>query len=246
MGRGLVEAEDDLRETNPPSNRELLDAMTADFIKNKFDMKRLMRQIMNSAAYQRSSLKISGNEQDNRYYSRYILRRLSGEVILDAVAQVTGSPTVFNQVYTGVEGGVAATTNYPLGTRAMQLPDSRVASRFLDAFGRPDRIATCSCERQQDATVGQALMMNNGQVLNDKLRAKDSRVNAWLAAKVSDEDTIKRVFMLALNRPPTAEESKKCKSILADSMGGTAEARREALEDLFWAVLTTREFLFNH
>lgn len=246
MGRGLVEAEDDLRETNPPSNRELFDAMAADFVTNKYDMKRLIRQIMNSAAYQRSSVKVPGNEQDNRYYSRYILRRLSGEVILDAVSQVTGSPTVFNQVYTGVEGGVAATTNYPLGTRAMQLPDSRVASRFLDAFGRPDRIATCSCERQQDATVGQALMMNNGQVLNEKLRGKESRVNAWLTEKVKDEDAVQRVFHLALNRPPTPDELKKCRAILADSMSGTPEARREALEDLFWAVLTTREFLFNH
>src|SRR5262249_14724360 len=162
------------------SNAELFDYLARDFVEHKYDVKHLIRQVMNSAAYQRSSKKVAGNEADGRYYSRYLVRRLSGEVLLDCLSQVTGSPTVFNQVYTGVEGGTAATTNYPPGTRALQLPDSRVASRFLDAFGRPDRMAVCSCERQQDATVGQALMINNGQVLNDKLRAKESRINAWL------------------------------------------------------------------
>jgi len=246
LGRGLVEAEDDLRETNPPSNRELLDALAQDFIKNKFDTKRLIRVIMNSAAYQRSSAKVAGNEQDTRYYSRFLIRRLSGEVILDCLSQVTASPTVFNLVYTGVEGGTAATTNYPLGTRAMQLPDSRVASRFLDAFGRPDRSAACSCERQQDATVGQALMMNNGQVLNDKIRAKGSRVNDWLKEKISDDEAISRLFVIALGRPPTETERQKCVAMFANVEAGSEVQRREALEDLFWAVLSTREFLFNH
>jgi hypothetical protein len=245
MGRGLVEAEDDLRATNPPSNAELFDYLARDFIEHKYDVKHLIRQVMNSAAYQRSSKKVAGNEADGRYYSRYLVRRLSGEVLLDCLSQVTGSPTVFNQVYTGVEGGTAATSNYPPGTRALQLPDSRVASRFLDAFGRPDRMAVCSCERQQDATVGQALMINNGQVLNDKLRAKDSRINAWLAEEIGDEDTVKRLFALALGRPPTPDEMKKCVAILKESPA-EKDGRREALEDLFWAVLTTREFVFNH
>lgn len=246
MGRGLVEAEDDLRATNPPSNAELFDYLAKGFVEHGYDVKHLVRQIMNSAAYQRSSKKVAGNEPDNRYYSRYLVRRLSGEVILDCLSQVTASPTVFNQVYTGVEGGTAATSNYPLGTRAMQLPDSRVASKFLDAFGRPDRTATCSCERQQDATVGQALMLNNGQILNDKLRSKTSRVNEWLIAKLSSEEMVKRVFMLSLCRPPTSEELKKCLAILKDAPGDKIESRREAIEDLFWGVLTTREFMFNH
>jgi hypothetical protein len=241
LGRGLVEAEDDLRETNPPSNKELFDFLAGDFAAHGYDVKRLIRQVMNSASYQRSSKTVPGNEADGRYYSRYLVRRLSGEVILDCLSQATGAPTIFNQVYTGVEGGTAATSNYPPGTRALQLPDSRVASRFLDAFGRPDRTATCSCERQQDATVGQALMLNNGQVLNDKLRAKESRVNAWLTEKVADDEAVRRVFKLALCRAPTPAELKKCTALLAD-----APDRREALEDLFWAVLSTREFMFNH
>ena len=246
MGRGLVEAEDDLRETNPPSNRELLDYLANDFVEHKYDMKHLIRLIANSAAYQRSTKKVEGNEHDSRYYSRYIIRRLSGEVILDCLSQVTAAPTVFNQVYTGVEGGVADTTNYPLGTRALQLPDSRVASKFLDAFGRPDRIATCACERQQDATVGQALMLNNGQILNDKLRSKSSLVNDWLTAKLGEEEIVKRLFLFALGRAPTVEELKKCVAVFADAPVDKAEMRREAIEDLFWGVLSTREFLFNH
>ncbi|HKA07623.1 MAG TPA: DUF1549 and DUF1553 domain-containing protein [Gemmataceae bacterium] len=245
LGRGLVEAEDDIRETNPPSNPELLNDLAKDLIEHKYDVKYLVRLVMNSAAYQRSSRPVKGNETDERFYSKYIVRRLSGEVILDALSQVTGVPTPFTQVYTGVEGGTAATNNYPEGTRALQLPDSQVASRFLEAFGRPDRVQTCSCERQQDSTVGQALMLNNGQSLNDKLRSPKGRLNAWLTEKVTDEEAVKRVFALALSREPTSSELKKMTVLLHDA-SSPPEAHREALEDVFWAVLTSREFLFNH
>jgi len=248
LGRGLVEAEDDLRETNPPTNPELFDALAKDFVAHQYDVKHVIRLVMNSAAYQRSSRPVKGNEADDRFYSRYLVRRLSGEVILDGLSQVTGVPTPFTQVYTGVEGGTEATKNYPEGTRALQLPDSRVASRFLDAFGRPDRVQTCSCERQQDSTVGQALMLNNGQALNDKLRSPKSLVTAWAeewsAGKATESDVIARVFRRALCREPTAAEQKKMTALLKDA-GTTPAARREAVEDLFWAVLTSREFLFN-
>jgi hypothetical protein len=245
LGRGLVEAEDDIRETNPPTNPELFDALAKDFVAHGYDVKHLIRLVMNSAAYQRSSRPAKGNEADDRFYSHYLVRRLSGEVILDALSQVTGVPTPFAQVYTGVEGGTAATNNYPEGTRALQLPDSRVASKFLDAFGRPDRMQTCSCERQQDSTVSQALMLNNGQSLNDKLRSPKARLNAWLTEGVSNDVAVCRVFLLALGREPTAGELSKMTALLKDT-GTTPQARREALEDVFWAVLTSREFLFNH
>src|SRR5947209_10877035 len=133
MGRGLVEAEDDLRQTNPPTNEELLDALAKDFVQKKYDVKQTIRAIMNSAAYQRSATPQAANKADDRYYSRYLIRRLPAEVILDAYSQVTGVPTPFDQLYSGVEGGVAPTDNFPEGTRALQLPDSRVASSFLDS-----------------------------------------------------------------------------------------------------------------
>ncbi len=245
MGRGLVEAEDDLRETNPASNKELLDALVKDFIAHKFDVKHLIRTIMTSAAYQRSSTVRPENTADDRFYSRYLVRRLSAEVILDAYSGVTGVPTPFDQIYTGVEGGTAATGNYPAGVRALQLPDSQVASNFLNAFGRPERLQTCACERQQEATVGQALHLNNGQTLNDKLRSKNSRVEQWLKENVSNAEAVRRVFELALCREPTPAEAKKFATILNEATADKGSSRREALEDLFWAVLTGKEFLFN-
>jgi hypothetical protein len=241
-----VEAEDDLRETNPPTNRELFDALAQDFVQHRYDVKHLIRQIANSRAYQRSSKRLPENAADDRFYSSYQARRLSAEVILDALSQTTGSPTPFTQVYTGVEGGTAATTNYPMGTRALQLPDSRIASKFLDAFGRPDRQAPCSCERQQDSSVTHALMLNNGSVLNDKLRDKNALVSRWLTDQTGDEEAIRRVFELALSRLPSEAEMKKFRDELFGAKSGKPSDRREALEDLFWAVLTSKEFLFNH
>jgi hypothetical protein len=245
MGRGLVEAEDDLRATNPPTNEELFDALARDLVAHNCDVKHLMRTIMNSASYQRSSKPVPGNAADDRFYSHYLVRRLSAEVALDAYSQVTGVPTPFNQVFAGIEKGVKAYDGYPLGTRALQLPDAEVASRFLDAFGRPDRTQSCSCERQQDSSVSQALHVNNGQTLNDKLRDKNSRVAQWLKENVSDEEAVRRLFVLALSRQPTDTEWSRFKKLLSD----TAQAktpRQEVLEDLFWSVLAGREFLFNH
>src|SRR5260370_1252121 len=245
MGRGVGEAEGDLRETNPASNKPLFDALVKDFIAHKFDLKHLARTIMTSAAYQRSSNARRESVADDRFYSRYVVRRLSAEVILDAYSQVTGVPTPFDKLYTGVEGGTAATANFPAGVRALQLPDSQVASDFLNSFGRPERLQTCSCERQQDATVGQALHLNNGKTLNDKLRSKNSRVDQWLAEKVSDAEAVRRLFLLALSREPTPAEATKFAAILKEAAADKATTRREALEDLFWSVLTGREFLFN-
>lgn len=245
MGRGLVEAEDDLRETNPPTNEELFNALAKDFIEHKFDVKYLIRLVMNSASYQRSSQPLPENVSDDRYYSHYLVRRLSAEVILDVYSQVTGVPTPFKNIYSGVEGGVAPTDNFPEGTRALQLPDSRVASSFLDSFGRPDRVQTCSCERQQDSSVTQALHLNNGQTLNDKLRAKNSRVHQWLSEKITDDEAVHRLFFLALCRQPTDTELNKFKTLMADAAKDAKTTRQEILEDLFWSVLSGKEFMFN-
>jgi hypothetical protein len=244
MGRGLVEAEDDLRQTNPPSNQELFDALAKDFTAHKYDVKHTIRTIMNSAAYQRSSRPLPENAADDRFYSRYLIRRLSAEVILDAYSQVTNVPTPFNQVLQGTAGGFTNYTGYPLGTRALQLPDAQVASQFLDSFGRPDRSVACSCERQQDSSVGQALHINNGKTLNDKLRAKGSRLDDWLTEKIGDEEAVRRVFLLALSRQPTPAEQTRVINLMKEA-AAEQTPRREVLEDLVWSVLSGKEFLFN-
>jgi hypothetical protein len=244
MGRGIVEAEDDFRQTNPATNEELLAALARDFIQEKWDVKKLIRTIMNSATYQRSSQPLPGNQADDRFYSHYLVRRLSAEVILDAYSSVTGVPTPFTQIHVGSTGGVGDYGGAPPGTRALQLADSLVVSQFLEGFGRPERTQTCSCERQQDSSVGQALHLNNGQTLNEKLRAKGSRVEAWACQRISDDEAIRRLFLLALCREPTSTELMKFRRAMGSASGGAS--RREILEDLFWAVLSTKEFLFNH
>jgi Protein of unknown function (DUF1553)/Protein of unknown function (DUF1549) len=246
LGRGLVEAEDDFRQTNPPTNPELLDALAKDFVEHQYDVKHLIRTVMNSATYQRSSTPLPENRADDRFYSHYLIRRLPAEVVLDAYAQVAGVPTPFTQVLVGTTGGTAPTSMYPLGTRALQLPDTQLVSPFLEAFGRPPREQTCSCEREQDSSVGQALHLNNGATLNDKLRAKDSLVEKWASDKVGGAEAVRRLFLLALCREPTAAEMKKFQALLAEAGREQKATRREALEDLFWAVLSSREFLFNH
>src|SRR5207244_13240068 len=132
-------------------------------------------------------------------------------------AQVTGVPTPFTQLQVGSSGGTTATSLYPLGTRALQLPDTLVVSHFLDSFGRPERGQSCSCERQQDSSVTQALHLNNGQTLNDRLRDKKSRVEAWLKEKIGDQEAIQRVFMLALCRPPSAAEQERFAKLMSDA-----------------------------
>jgi hypothetical protein len=245
LGRGLVEAEDDLRQTNPPTNPELFDMLASELVAHQYDVKYLIRQIMSSATYQRSAFPLPGNAADDRFYSHYLVRRLSAEVILDAYAQVTGVPTPFTQLSSNARDSVSNYDGYPLGTRALQLPDALVASPFLDAFGRPERTQTCSCERQQDSSVGQALHVNNGKTLNDKIRAKNSRIEQWLKEKIRDGEAVDRLFLLALSRAPTAGERTRFTSLLAEAAADKQSSRREALEDLFWAVLASKEFVFN-
>jgi hypothetical protein len=231
MGRGLVEAEDDLRLTNPPSNEELLNAVARDFTDHGFDLQHLIRTIMASAAYQRSSEPVRGNAEDERFYSRYIPRRLPAEVMLDAISQVTGAPTAF--------------PGFAPGTRAMQLPDSQVASYFLTAFGRPDRVQTCSCERQQEPNVVQALHLSNGDTINGKLRATGGTAERLARQSLSDHEVIERIYLLALSRKPSAAEGARVRAGLG-VLPADLTARREAIEDLLSAVLTSKEFLFNH
>lgn len=229
MGPGLVEPVDDMRLTNPPSNPELLDALASYLVEQRFDLKALMRLILQSNTYQRTSQPLPENEADERFYSHYYPRRLMAEVLLDAISQVTGVPTQFG--------------DYPLGWRALQLPDSNVESYFLKTFGRPDRVITCECERTNDPSMVQVLHLTNGRSLNEKLQAAGNRLEQQLTAGWPPERLIEEAYLAALARQPTAEERA---SILEFFSATPPHEWRLLLEDLYWGILSSREFLFNH
>jgi hypothetical protein len=163
------------------------------------------------------------------------------EAMLDSISQVTGAPTMFNNSPGNRTNKVAF--NFPRGWRAIQLPDSNVASYFLESFGRADREATCECERSSEPSMAQALHIANGETVNEKLKAKDNRLDQLLAAKSTDAQIVDDLFLAALCRPPTATEKSRLIETLAQS---PADQHRAALEDLFWGVLSSKEFLFNH
>ncbi len=238
MGRGLVESVDDVRATNPASNEELFAALSNDFVKSGYDVKRLIRTIMNSGVYQVSADANAANQMDTRYYSRYFVKRLPAEVLLDVMSQVTGVPTRF--------GG------YPVGTRALQLPDVQVQSQFLSSFGRPKRIICDAGERSSEPNIAQALHVINGETLNKKL--SDANGYAALAVKLglSDSRILDHLFLSAFSRYPTESEKQPMLEMLTKARATTGspevriEAHRHALEDMMWAMLTSKEFLFNY
>ena len=155
-------------------------------------------------------------------------------------------PTPFNQILSRAGDAKTAYAGYPKGLRALQLPDASVASRFLDAFGRPERAQACSCERQQDPTVGQALHVFNGNTLNEKLRSKEFLGLQWISENFSSEKIIERVFLRALSRKPNADELTRFLKIMAEADPKDPKSKQESIEDLVWAVLTSKEFVFNH
>ncbi len=229
MGVGVVEKVDDLRFTNPPSNEKLLAAMARYLAENDYDLKVLMRAILTSKTYQRSSRTVPGNEADTRFYSHFYPRRLKAEVLLDAICQVTGVPTKF--------------PGRPVGTRALELPDASIASYFLDTFGRPDRLITCECERSDEPSMVQVLHIVNGETINQKLAAKGNRLDALLKKGLDDGAIVEEAYLTALARFPTEKERRQ---ILEVFQSTPPEQKRQLLEDFFWSLLSSREFLFNH
>jgi hypothetical protein len=227
MGRGLVEPIDDMRATNPPSNPELLDALAQDFIDHKFDIKHLVRTIMTSTAYQLSCEPIPENVNDQQNYARAYPRRLLAEVMLDGINQVTGTQESF--------GGL------PKGSRAIQLPDESVGSYFLDVFGRPTRETPCECERPKEANLAQALHLLNSGDVQGKLGNAGGRLTALLKDKKSDAEVLEELYLAAYARRPTADEARKVLVYLAEE-----KDRKAAFEDVLWALLNSKEFLFNH
>jgi hypothetical protein len=226
MGVGLVEPVDDLRASNPPSNPELWRALNREFVAKKFDLKHLMRLILNSRAYQLTSATVHGNAADVRFHSHYLARRLPAEVLLDALAQSTGVPERF--------------PGYPVGVRAGQLPDPGLKSYFLSLFGRSERVTACACERSGDVTMPQLLHLQNGESVVEKVRSGDGRLARLLRAKKADDEIVEELFLAALARPPTEAQKAAVRRELA------AGGREEVFRDLFWALLNSKEFSFNH
>ena len=245
FGVGLVESIDDMRVSNPASNEELLEEASKFVVDNNFDLKTLMRAIMQSNAYQRSSLPIEGNEADERFYSRYFPRRLIAEVIHDSIVQAVGVPTKFD--FVGFPGADRQKTDfYPLGTRAIQLYDSAVESYFLKTFGRNTRNIVCECERSNEPSMVQVLHMSNGTTINEKLQMKESQassLHAQLQNGMSVDSLIDDAYVRCLSRYPTKDERTRFAEILNES---SEAEKRTVIEDLFWALMTSREFVFNH
>jgi hypothetical protein len=240
FGAGLVERVDDLRETNPASNEKLMAAAQRFLVDHKFNLKALTRAILESASYQRSSEALVENRDDTRFYSHYYPKRLMAEVMIDGFSQVTGVPTEYKTDNRNSRGAVTA---FPAGLRALQLPDSLIASYFLRSFGKPDREKTCECERTSDPSVAQVLHITNGDSLNNKLSARRNHLAEVLAAKIPAEEIIEDAYLRCLCRRPTTAE----RAQFVNELAGAAEAdKRAVLEDIYWALLSSREFLFNH
>jgi hypothetical protein len=245
FGVGLIESVDDLRVSNPARNEELMAAASKFLIDNKFDLKALMKQILLSEAYQRSSDSVPGNKEEQRFYSRYYPKRMMAEVLLDGVSQVTAVPSEFTRI--AFQGADFQNTDfYPKGTRAIQLYDSSVDSQFLQKFGRNQRRIVCECERSDEPSLVQALHISNGETVNKKLKDPTSRAAQLVELRkqgMSDSAIIDEVYLAGLSRYPTAEERAGLLKILSET---PPDQIRETIEDLFWAVFSSREFLFNH
>ena len=200
-----------------------------------------MRAILQSETYQRASTPLPENAADARFYSHCYPRRLMAEVLHDAIFQVTGVPTQFTVDRRNAKQGLGE--KYPLGFRAIQLPDTQTDSYFLKAFGRPDREKTCECERTAEPSITQVLHIANGDTINKKLAAPNSRISKLLKANTPNERIVEELYLSALSRFPTASERGKILKVLSET---PEPDRRAALEDVYWAVLSSKEFLFNH
>lgn len=226
MGRGLVDPVDDLRGSNPPSHPALLDALADDLRKNNYDLKRLLKAICQSRAYQLQSDMNPKVDKEGVFFARYRPRRLPAEVLLDAVNRAAGTHEDF--------------TGMPIGTRAISLPDPAVVSTFLDTFGRPRRTTSCDCERLSASDLAQVLHLVNSNKLHQKVTDKQGRVAKLLAEKKPDAALVEELYLATLSRSPTKEEQETIAKLLA-----AAPSRQEGFEDLMWTLLNLTEFGWN-
>lgn len=227
IGRGIVDPVDDFRESNPSANDALLDALAKDFVASRFDLKHLIRTIVNSRTYQLSAQASELNKDDTKYFSHAVTKLYGAEQLLDAICLATGVP----EKYAGL----------PAGTRAVQLPDGEANHPFLKTFGQPARELACECERESDSNLAQALQLVNGPTINEKLRKADNRLGQVLAKKLPDAEILSELYLTLVTRLPKETEVKNTLEYVAK-----AKDKRKAWEDVLWALLNSKEFLFRH
>jgi hypothetical protein len=233
MGIGLVNPIDDMRDTNPPTNEELLDALARDFVDHDFDMKHLIRTITSANVYGLTSLPNRWNIRDNDNFSRAYRKRLSAEVLLDAVCDATAVPESF--------------AGMPPGTRAVEVWNNRLPSGFLDIFGRPERKTVCDCERTMDTSLAQVLHLMNAPLVNDKIQSPIGRADRLARSELSSSEIVEELYLATLSRLPTTTERKTALTAFSEKASSTDKSdRRSATEDILWALLNTAEFVLNH
>ncbi len=237
MGRGIVDPIDDFRATNPPSHPALLEALTAEFVRSGFDLRHVIRTIMNSRAYQTTSEPNDTNREDALNYSHTIVRRLTAEQLFDTLHQVAGVTPEFR--------------NFPAGTRAAELPGARLEGRrgrrsqlspdlFMSVFGKPPRLTTCECERSTETTMSQAFQMISGPSVNELLSQSGNRLDALLEGTSANVDLITQLYWIALTRPPAPTELAKAAEHITQ-----AKDRRTGAEDVLWSLVNAKEFVLR-
>jgi hypothetical protein len=229
FGMGIVHPVDDIRVSNPPSNPELFEALGQHFTDYNYSLRKLIRDICNSQTYQRSTARNASNEDDEKNFAHGNVRRIRAESLLDCINEVTESRDKF--------------VGLPAGARAVQIADGATSNYFLSTFGRSTRETVCAADVKTDPTLSQSLHLLNGATVEGKVSTGDA-VKKLLASKKSPEDLIETIYLRCLTRKPTDEELSKLTAVLVSAKADNKE--KEALEDIFWAVLNSREFVFNH
>jgi hypothetical protein len=226
MGVGIVEPVDDFRVSNPATNPELLEALGKHFTETKYDLKALVRDICNSRTYQRSTQRNESNAGDERNFAHSLVRRIKAENLLDTISLVTGTKDKFQGL--------------PVGARAVQIADGQSSTYFLTTFGRATRETPCSCEVKMEPTLSQALHLLNGDTVNAKIK-QGGLIQQLLKAKKLPADQLTELYIRCLARKPSKEELDELLPTLSEKA-----KQAQTLEDIFWALLNSREFLFNH
>lgn len=227
FGRGIIHPTDDVRVSNPPSNPQLLEELGKRLASYEYDMRQLIRDICNSNTYQRSTQAPPESAHDTRNFAYAQLRRLPSEILLDAVSRVTETQVKFKQL--------------PKGARAVQVADGDSGNYFLEVFGRPSRDSACTCERRNEPTLAQALHLINGSTFENAMKSNEGRLAEQLSGETTNEQIVEDLYLAAYARYPREAERDRLLQYIAES-----EDRRQGIEDVYWSVLNSKEFVFSH